>query len=272
MKDQFIPQMRYTYIYSSPFDYLNPIFWQTTVSEAANLLSLGYMIGGEKWKDKDKTMFKNPYAQFFKFETELRKTWHLSSHTQLVSHLDFGIIWSYGNSSAAPYTEQFYVGGANSIRAFTVRSIGPGSYEPPSKSSSYLDQTGDIKFLANLEYRSRLFGNLYGAIFLDAGNVWSTGDYTLNPDDLGDLDDDDREVINIWNREVSDLSFKPGKLLKHLATGTGLGLRYDMDFLVIRVDWGFGLHVPYTTDKSGYFNIPRFKDMHSLHLAIGYPF
>jgi outer membrane translocation and assembly module TamA len=68
------------------------------------------------------------------------------------------------------------------------------------------------------------------------------------------------------------MKFKPGKLLKHLATGTGLGLRYDMDFLVIRVDWGFGLHLPYDTGKSGYFNIPRFKDMHSLHFAIGYPF
>ena len=247
MKDQFIPQMRYTYIYSSPSDYLNPIFWQTTVSEAANLLSLGYMIGGEKWKDKDKTMFKNPYAQFFKFETELRKTWHLSSHTQLVSHLDYGIIWSYGNSSAAPYTEQFYVGGANSIRAFTVRSIGPGSYEPSSKSSSYLDQTGDIKFLANLEYRSRLFGNLYGAIFLDAGNVWA-----MHHDD---------------SRPNSKFKFK--NVLKEMALGTGIGVRYDLDFFVIRLDWGIGLHLPY---KSGFYNLPNFRNGQSIHLAIGYPF
>jgi len=247
MKDQFIPKMRYTYIYSSPTDYLHPIFWQTTVSEAANILSLGYMAAGNNWNEKDKTMFKNPYAQFFKIESEFRKTWHLSSHSQLVSHLDIGAIWSYGNSSAAPYTEQFYVGGANSIRAFTVRSIGPGSYSPTSKSSSYLDQTGDIKFLANLEYRSRLFGNLYGAIFLDAGNVWAMHD------------DESRPYAK----------FKIKNVLKEMALGTGVGVRYDLDFFVIRLDWGIGLHLPY---KSGFYNIPSFKDGQSIHLAIGYPF
>lgn len=247
MKDQFIPKMRYTYIYSSPTDYLHPIFWQTTVSEAANILSLGYMAAGNNWNEKDKRMFKNPYAQFFKIESEFRKTWHLSSHSQLVSHLDIGAIWSYGNSSAAPYTEQFYVGGANSIRAFTVRSIGPGSYSPTSKSSSYLDQTGDIKFLANLEYRSRLFGNLYGAIFLDAGNVWAIHD------------DESRPYAK----------FKIKNVLKEMALGTGVGVRYDLDFFVIRLDWGIGLHLPY---KSGFYNIPSFKDGQSIHLAIGYPF
>lgn len=247
MKDQFIPKMRYTYIYSSPTDYLHPIFWQTTVSEAANILSLGYMAAGNNWNEKDKRMFKNPYAQFFKIESEIRKTWHLSSHSQLVSHLDIGAIWSYGNSSAAPYTEQFYVGGANSIRAFTVRSIGPGSYSPTSKSSSYLDQTGDIKFLANLEYRSRLFGNLYGAIFLDAGNVWAMHD------------DESRPYAK----------FKINNVLKEMALGTGVGVRYDLDFFVIRLDWGIGLHLPY---KSGFYNIPSFKDGQSIHLAIGYPF
>lgn len=247
MKDQFIPKMRYTYIYSSPTEYLHPIFWQTTVSEAANILSLGYMAAGNNWNEKDKKMFKNPYAQFFKIESEFRKTWHLSSHSQLVSHLDIGAIWSYGNSSAAPYTEQFYVGGANSIRAFTVRSIGPGSYSPTSKSSSYLDQTGDIKFLANLEYRSRLFGNLYGAIFLDAGNVWAMHD------------DESRPYAK----------FKIKNVLKEMALGTGVGVRYDLDFFVIRLDWGIGLHLPY---KSGFYNIPSFKDGQSIHLAIGYPF
>lgn len=247
MKDQFIPKMRYTYIYSSPSNYLHPIFWQTTVSEAANLLSLGYMIAGEKWGEKEKTMFKNPYAQFFKFESEIRKTWRLSSHSQLVSHLDLGVVWSYGNSSAAPYTEQFYVGGANSIRAFTVRSIGPGSYSPTSKSSSYLDQTGDIKFLANLEYRSRLFGNLYGAVFLDAGNVWAMHDDESRPNSKFDI----KNVI------------------KEMALGTGVGIRYDLDFFVIRLDWGIGLHLPY---KSGFYNLPNFKDSQSIHLAIGYPF
>lgn len=247
MQDQFIPKMQYVYTYTSPKTFKNPIWWQTTVSESANLLSLGYMAAGKKWGTKQKEMFKNPYAQFFKVETELVKTWQISAHSSLVGHVNAGAIWSYGNSSEAPYSEQFYVGGANSIRAYTVRAVGPGSYHDARSSQIYyLDQTGDLKLLANLEYRPRLFGNLYGAVFLDAGNVWA-----LHKD----------------YRDGGQLKLK--NLLKETALGTGIGLRYDMDFLVIRVDWGVGLHVPY---KSGLYNIDSFKDNQSLHFAIGYPF
>lgn len=250
MQDQFIPKMRYTYIYTSPLTYRNPIYWQTTVSESANLLSLGYSAFGQKWSEKNKEMFKNPFAQFFKFETEFRKTWSLSDHSQLVGHLNAGVIWSYGNSDRAPYNEQFYVGGANSIRAFTVRSIGPGSYYTDVARLSYVDQTGDMKFLGNLEYRARIFGNLYGAAFLDAGNVWAIRDDGYR----------------------TGSQFKMNKFLDQLAVGTGIGIRYDMDFVVLRLDWGIGIHLPYDTGKSGYYNIPNFKDGQSIHLAIGYPF
>jgi len=247
MRDQFIPKMQYVYTYTSPKTYRNPLWWQTTVSESGNILSLGEMVAGNKWSKKNKELFKNPYAQFFKLETELVKTWQLTEHSSLVAHGDLGMLWAYGNSGEAPYSEQFYVGGANSIRAFTVRSIGPGSYHnAESATNNYLDQTGDLKFLGNLEYRPRLFGNLYGAMFLDAGNVWS-------------LHKDDR----------SGGHFEPKNLLKEMALGTGVGLRYDMDFLVIRVDWGVGLHVPY---KSGFYNVGSFRDSQSLHFAIGYPF
>lgn len=247
MRDQFIPKMQYVYTYTSPKTYRNPLWWQTTVSESGNILSLGEMVAGNKWSKKNKELFKNPYAQFFKLETELVKTWQLTEHSSLVAHGDLGMLWAYGNSGEAPYSEQFYVGGANSIRAFTVRSIGPGSYHnTESATNNYLDQTGDLKLLGNLEYRPRLFGNLYGAMFLDAGNVWS-------------LHKDDR----------SGGHFEPKNLLKEMALGTGVGLRYDMDFLVIRVDWGVGLHVPY---KSGFYNVGSFRDSQSLHFAIGYPF
>lgn len=247
MRDQFIPRMQYVYTYTSPSTLKNPLWWQTTVSEAGNILSLGYMAAGKKWGEKSKELFSNPYAQFFKLESELVKTWRLSQHSTLVGHVDAGIIWSYGNSEDAPYSEQFYVGGANSIRAFTVRSIGPGSYHDPSSANVYyLDQTGDIKFLANLEYRPRLFGNLYGAVFLDAGNVWK-------------MKDDYR----------TGGKFQLKNALKETALGTGVGIRYDMDFLVIRLDWGIGLHLPY---KSGFYNVGSFKDSQSIHFAVGYPF
>lgn len=247
MRDQFIPRMQYVYTYTSPTSLRNPLWWQTTVSEAGNILSLAYMAAGKRWGKRSKELFNNPYAQFFKVESELVKTWRLTGHSTLVGHVDAGVIWSYGNSEDAPYSEQFYVGGANSIRAFTVRSVGPGSYhDPASADVYYLDQTGDIKFLANLEYRPRLFGNLYGAVFLDAGNVWKMkSDYR------------------------SGGKFRMKNALKEMALGTGVGVRYDMDFLVIRLDWGVGLHLPY---KSGFYNVGSFKDSQSIHFAVGYPF
>ncbi len=161
-----------------------------------------------------------------------------------------GVAWSYGNMSQTPYTEQFYIGGANSVRAFAARSLGPGSYRSTDRATSYVDQTGDILLLLNLEYRKRLFGSLYGAAFIDAGNVWAMRD-----DDV---------------RTGARFLFK--NILKEMAVGTGFGFRYDLDFLVLRLDWGLGLHAPYKTSKSGFYNFTKFKDSHTLHFAIGYPF
>ena len=247
MADQFVPKMRYTFTYQSPSTYRNPIYWQTTVSEASNILAIGYMAFGQRWKETGKKMFKNPFAQFLKVETDLRKTWQVTEHSQIVGHINTGVVWAYGNAKSAPYSEQFYVGGANSIRAFNVRSIGPGSYYTNQSKLSYMDQTGDIKLLVNLEYRPRIMGNLYGALFLDAGNVWA--------------------LRNDGYRTGSQLRLK--NIFKETALGTGIGIRYDMDFFVLRLDWGVGIHVPY---KNGFYNFDHFKDSQSLHFAIGYPF
>lgn len=250
MQDIFIPKMIYSFTYTSPKKYRNPIYWNITASEAGNILSLGYMAAGKKWGDEGKEMFKNAYAQFFKIESDFTKTWATGLKSQLVGHINVGLVYSYGNMKTTPYSEQFYVGGANSIRAFPVRSVGPGSYYTDEARLSYLDQTGDMKFLANLEYRFNLFGNLYGAAFIDAGNVWG-------------LKDDGYR---------SGARFKLKNIAKEMALGTGVGVRYDLEFLILRLDWGVGLHMPYDTGKSGYYNIRRFKDSHSLHLAVGYPF
>lgn len=250
MQDIFIPKMIYSFTYTSPKKYRNPIYWNITASESGNILSLGYMAAGKKWGDEGKEMFKNAYAQFFKIESDFTKTWATGLKSQLVGHINVGLVYSYGNMKATPYSEQFYVGGANSIRAFPVRSVGPGRYYTDEARLSYLDQTGDMKFLANLEYRFNLFGNLYGAAFIDAGNVWG-------------LKDDGYR---------SGARFKLKNIAKEMALGTGVGVRYDLEFLILRLDWGVGLHMPYDTGKSGYYNIRRFKDSHSLHLAVGYPF
>ncbi|MBR0270287.1 MAG: BamA/TamA family outer membrane protein [Prevotella sp.] len=261
MSDYFIPQMRYTYVYASPADKLNPIRWELTLSESGNLTSLAYMAAGKKWNEEDKKLFKNPYAQFVKVETDFTKTWQLSQHSQLVGHLNAGLGICFGNTSDLPFSERFYIGGANSVRAYPLRSIGPGrfmgDYEG-NRQLSYLLQNGDVKLQANLEYRQRLFGNLHGAVFLDAGNVWLRKDLEIGIDD-----------ISIMFKEAY---FRFGEFFKQMAVGTGVGLRYDLDFLILRLDWGIGLHVPYETTKSGFYNVDKFSRHQTLHFAIGYPF
>jgi outer membrane protein assembly factor BamA len=150
-----------------------------------------------------------------------------------------------------PYTEQFYVGGANSIRAFAVRSIGPGSYHAPKDDvNGYFDQTGTFKFECNLEYRCPIIGPLNGALFVDAGNVWLLKNDPQRPGGL----------------------LQAKTFLKDIALGTGFGLRFDISMLVIRADLGIGIHAPYDTGKRGYYNMTSFSNSLAFHLAIGYPF
>lgn len=249
LADQFITKMSYTYRYSSPRGTRNPIAWETTVSEAGNLISLGFMVAGKKWSETDKKLFKNPYAQFVKLNTDFVKRWQMTENTSLVAHVNAGFIWNYGNSEYSPFSEQFFVGGASSIRAFSVRSLGPGRVVPEVDSYKYLLQTGDLKLLANLEYRFKIVGSLNGALFLDAGNVWNVGKYYSD-----------------------DSKIRLKRLPKDLALGTGFGLRYDLEFLVLRVDWGFALHAPYKTSHNGYFNMRKFKEIQTINFAVGYPF
>jgi hypothetical protein len=253
MEDWFTPKMRYTYMYTSSANKRHPIRWEFTIEESGNLLSLWDYIGGHPFDEKDKTLFKTPYSQFLRFETDFTKTWNITPTSSLVGHVNGGVLYNYGNSSEAPYSEYFYAGGANTIRAFGVREIGPGNFNGTGlgRQLCYLIQNGEIKLVGNLEYRTKLFGDLNGAIFLDAGNVW----------------DFNNDFVDGGGFPTSVKSF-----IDQTALGTGLGIRYDMGFLVIRLDWGLAIHCPYDTGKSGYFNVPSFKNAHTLHFAIGYPF
>lgn len=249
MRNQFIPSLSYTFTYQSRSWRTNPWWMQFSIKEAGNLTSSIYAIGGKGFNRRDKELLGNPFAQFIKVTAELHKKYRLTPTSYLAARVFGGVIYSYGNSTSAPYADQFYVGGANSVRAFTVRTIGPGAYRPANSKYSYMDQTGDLKLEGNIEYRKKLFGDLHGAIFLDVGNVW-----TLKKD-----------------------AMRPGaqvtlSTLKNIALGTGAGIRYDLDFLVLRFDVGIALHAPYRTSKSGFYNIERFKDGLGLHFAIGYPF
>ena len=287
MSDRFIPKMRYTYTYTSPSNYRNPIRWETTVEEAGNIVSLYHRLGGHSFNEKDKTLFKNPYSQFIRLETDFTKTWSVGTYSSLVGHINAGAIFSYGNSAESPFTEMFYAGGANSIRAFPVREVGPGRLTMAglrNRQMSYLVRNGELKFVANLEYRQPLFGNLHGAVFIDIGNTWKLKDpdyseelaniekmYETDPVKADQMVED--LAFTLWWFDL--MKYKPSRFFEDIAVGTGIGLRYDLGFLVIRVDWGFVLHNPefnVYNDHHGYFNFGKFKDMQTLHFAIGYPF
>ena len=250
--DQFIPSMNYTFTYDNARlkkDY--QLWWENSITSAGNVTSLLYAALGKDFSEKNKKLLGTPFAQFLKLTTEVRALFKVGEKQHIAARFMGGMLWSYGNQTIAPYSEQFYIGGANSLRAFTVRSIGPGTYNPAQNTKyGYLDQTGDIKLEANVEYRFPIFGELYGATFLDAGNVW-----LMRKDE---------------NRPGGEFTLK--NFAKSIALNTGVGVRYDLTFLVIRLDMGIALHVPYETGKSGYYNIPKFKDGLGLHFAIGYPF
>ena len=247
-RSQYIPQLSYTYTYDRQFDSDNGINWQFTVQEAGNLFWSVYELAG---KHGEKELFGTPFSQFVKGQTQLVYNRRLWGDNWLVSRVLVGAAHAYGNGKEVPYAEQFYVGGANSIRAFTVRSLGPGSYRPPEDvRDSYFDQTGTFKFEANVEYRFPIIGPLHGAVFMDTGNVWLLKNDPLRPG--GQL--------------------KASSFLRDLALGTGVGLRFDIGMLVVRGDLGIGIHAPYDTGKSGYYNMESFKKSLAFHLAIGYPF
>ena len=252
LNNQFIPSMSYTYTYdtSGKRNARNRLWWETTLTSAGNITSCIYRAFGKSFNEQ-KDLLGAPFAQFLKINSELRYTWNIDKNQSLATRVAGGLIYSYGNSDVAPYSEQFYVGGANSIRAFTIRSLGPGSYHPAADNKyAYIDQTGDIRLEANMEYRFRIIQDLHGAVFMDAGNVWLLREDATRPGGR----------------------FQWKGLADEIAVGTGAGLRYDLSFLVIRVDCGVALHLPYTTSRKGYYNIPKFKDGLGWHLAIGYPF
>ena len=245
---QFIPQMMYSYTYDRNFGRDNTFNLQLTLQEAGNIFWAIYRACGKKGEKK---LFGTPFSQFVKGQAQIVYGRRLTGNQWLVSRVAAGAAHAYGNASQVPYAEQFYVGGANSIRAFTVRSIGPGSYRAPEgQPQDYFDRTGTFKFEANVEYRFPIFGPLYGALFMDTGNVWLLKSDPMRPGG----------------------TLRGKTFLRDLALGTGAGLRVDISMLVIRADLGVGIHAPYDTGHHGYYNMESFKKSLAFHLAIGYPF
>ena len=270
-RDQFVPSVSYTITFDnrlqstdnrqrstvdssshpSPLtsNHSHPSRISLTVASAGALTSLIYASTGHPFSERGKSLMGTPYAQFIKGYTEACRYYRLAPHHTLATRLIVGILYAYGNSTVAPFSEQFHVGGANDIRAFPLRGIGPGSYHSTGR-YAYIDHTGDVKLEANAEWRFPLIGQLSGALFVDAGNVW-----TLRSDE---------------SRPGAQLRLKT--FADDIALGTGIGLRYNLRVLLLRTDVGIPLHIPYATNKQGYYNIPHFTRSLCFHFGVGYPF
>ncbi len=200
-------------------------------------------------------IFKIPYAQYVK--GDINFTYHqiFNKANRLVYHAALGVAVPFGNADVIPFEKRYFAGGANSVRGWTIRSLGPGGYRGTGDRIDFNNQSGDIKLDLNLEYRLKLVWVLEMALFTDAGNIWTIRDYPTQP--YG--------------------QFKFTEFYKQLAWSYGIGLRLNFDFFVFRVDFGVKLHDPSRTNYDGKqwrtaANGLGWKDDMSLHFAIGYPF
>lgn len=249
--DQFIPSIRYSYIYdNSAIARGNSHQWmQVSVAEAGGILDAVMGKVGSHRTQGERQFLWQPFSQFVKASVDLRNYIDFGHRHTLAMRALGGIAYAYGNSEAVPYSEQFFIGGANSLRGFSIRSVGPGRYKANGGKYAYMDQTGDVKLEANVEWRFPLSGDLYGALFADAGNVW-----TLRNED---------------SRSGGQVT---GSFYRELATDCGFGLRYDLGMLVLRFDVGVPLHDPCESDSKYYNPSGSFFGNLGYHLAIGYPF
>lgn len=227
-------------------------YLQTQIETSGNLVQAIKSLGNSP--NQPAEILGLPYSQYVKFETDGRYN-ILYKNASLVGRVNLGVGVPYGNSDYLPYIKQFYAGGANSVRAFLIRELGPGTSQPSIDSTAvgFFDQTGDIKIEMNLEYRFDILPAFYlkGAAFIDAGNVWLIKDPAgENPDGL----------------------FNINTFYKELAVGAGFGLRLDINFIVLRLDAAIPLRLPYEPDGERWqfdnlnFNQTRYN------IAIGYPF
>ncbi len=260
--DHVISTSRYSLLYSNKGKNTqrNHNFMRFNIEVAGNTLhafdkltgaekNISY-IGDQKKETKYYDFLGIRYAQYVKSDLEYRFYHYINRANTMVYRLFCGIGYPYGNMDVLPFEKSYFSGGANGIRAWQVRSLGPGSYS--DSSVVYPNNTGDIKLEANVEYRFKLFWTLEGALFIDAGNIWS-----ISKND---------------NREGAEFRFN--KFYNQIAVGTGFGTRVDLNFILFRVDLGLKVHDPALTGKDSWvlFDRPlRFKHF-TFNIGIGYPF
>ncbi len=260
--NQFISSTAYSFTYNSKAaterkDYF---YFNGQLEVAGNSLFLGNsLIAGETSTPDSPFQLVNgiPFAQFVKSTAEVVYHKRLGPKGVLATRLITGAAYSYGNSEYIPFVKQYFIGGVNSIRAFRARTLGPGAYVPDASLFLFLDQTGDIKLEGNIEYRHQMAGFLHGALFVDAGNIWSFRD----------------DPVRNAGR------FRKESFYKEIAIGTGVGLRLDFSYFLLRFDLAFPLRVPYFPENERWVfdkiapGSPEWRRQNLVfNIGIGYPF
>ncbi|HQW01136.1 MAG TPA: BamA/TamA family outer membrane protein [Saprospiraceae bacterium] len=245
--EQFILGAGYEYTYNPVSGRRNDFYFRGGIDAAGNVLN-GIYAATNATKDSlgRYTFLGVPFSQYIRTRVDLRYSFVFRKESSLVTRFSAGVGIPTGNSEVLPYIKQFYVGGTNSLRSFVARALGPGSEVPPE---GYNDLTGDIRLEGNLEYRFQISGSLKGALFIDAGNVW------------------------LFNEDPSrpDANFTFDSFLDEIAISSGWGLRWDFNFIVLRLDFAYTLRTPYLAEGdrwAGGINFWR----PALNIAIGYPF
>ena len=256
-EDRFIVRTGYSYIYNSAGKALmnnsgigNSYTIRLNFESAGNLLYAVAKLGGmKKNASGEYTLLNIPFAQYLKGDFDFAKNLAIDNRNSLAFHFGAGIAIPYGNATMLPFEKRYFSGGANSVRGWSVRDLGPGSFPGDN---NFMNQSGDIKLDASIEYRTRLFWKFRGALFMDAGNIWTIRDYKDQPGG----------------------QFEFNKFYKQIAVAYGLGLRLDLDFFVLRFDGGMkAINPAYEKKKDRYPIIhPKFSRDFAFHFAVGYPF
>ncbi len=260
-EEQFIVGMSYNFIYNHLNNPKMPqYYFSLGIDPSGNLLGLVHNLTSKE-KNTPENPIKilgSPVSQYFRFRIDARYYIKTGKEARIATRLYGGIGIPYGNSTVMPYVKQFYSGGTNSIRAFRARSLGPGTYHPvDSLSNVLIDQTGEIKLEANVEYRFPIFGYLKGALFTDLGNIWLYQEDSLRPGGRFNVD----------------------SFYKEIAVGLGVGLRVDVNLVVLRLDLAFPVRKPWLPEDNRWvfddinlFNSRWRKDNLLWNISIGYPF
>ncbi len=259
-EEQFIAGGNYSFTYNEQIAPGKKMqyFLHTTAETAGNMFSLMKLIGGKKTSSENPSKVAGSiYSQYEKISIDARGYYNFRDKNKLAMRVFVGAAKPFGNSSILPYTKQFFSGGPNSLRAFQINSVGPGTYFQNGDSKGFLQLGGDIKLEINGEYRFNIYRFFKGALFVDAGNVWLE---KSNPANTGS-------------------PFLVSKILDELAVGAGLGLRVDVSFFILRFDLATPLRKPWLEDNHrwvanqiNFANSTWRRDNLILNIAIGYPF